>query len=75
VIAFLPVIFSLSADGVMGTRLAHLLEVLGQIKSHLVEQCHRVAVKARQDRMDEKSVTDWLAQTQQLEEEKAGLIE
>ena len=67
--------YHLNIDGVMGTQLAHLVEVLGQIKSHLVEQCHGVAVKARQDRTNEKSVTDWLAQTQQLEEEKTGLIE
>ncbi len=55
--------------------MAHLGEVVAQVKRHLVDQCHRVVLKTRQDRLNEKSVTDWLTQIQELEKEKDGLIE
>ena len=59
----------------VGTRLAELQGVMAQVRRHLYGQCQGLSTRHKQDQLSAVSLADWLGQTQQLEEERAGLIE
>ena len=60
---------------IVGRKLDEVRTALTQCRQQLHQQCRRLAVVQKQSKNAEPSAIDWLPQIQQLEQEKAGLIE